>query len=378
MLRAGLAQPIDWRPGFMSTPSRQNPEGMLSGAMERWMGGHQAREQLNRYFRLAGLLGSSFLTRSMSWVDAEAQPEGAIWLCIYGFAALAWVDAPPGKCHRTLWPIGHQLARLREEHPHLPGFVYYGLVDTLRRFVNVYDWRDARGEDEAHRATFAGAVGIGRRGEDLGAAPRAPAWLGARSRISAARARELAAEARDPWVRKIVEATAILVAAGSFAQRERRRLSDFPISAFDAIAEEAKGVAAALDPTLAGARGTTARVGGELLPDAPDGPPVLVFAFQDHDEIEGYGREALRRTEMFPAWMRPVNRTADTILPVMPTVAIGANYHDDRSLRSAVALFGRCCDALVRATCVLDLLRKAKPRPRRAPDPEQVRIQIQA
>ncbi len=384
-LRAGLAEPSDWRNRGLFRGSRMNPDGMLQNAMERWMGGDEARARIRRYFALIGLLGGAFLTRTMQWVDAEGHPAGAIWLGIYGLAARRSLDDE----HRglVLWPLEHQLVRLREEHSLLPAFVYYGLVDTLRMIVNVYDWRDAQAEHLADVATanllqrapltealrMAGELAAQ---DPIGARPVAdseprrlvPTWLGTRSRVSPARALELVRNAKDAWVRKTVEATAVLLEAA--ARVDRRRVAEFPSGCFGGLAEEVKGIASALDPSLSGG---WAAAPARML-EVPDGPPALLFTFRDHDEVEGYGAEALRRTQMHHYHMRTVERASDGLLPVVPCVCIGMNYLDPKSMHRAVEVFRRCCAVMERATYVLDLLRKAKPR--RGGRGTQPRIQV--
>jgi hypothetical protein len=357
LLQMGLAVPGDWRmtSGY---GSRMNPDGMIQNAMERWMGGWEARHRMRRYFSLIGALGGAFLTRTLQWVDVEHAPEGAVWLAIHGCTSYGSLD---GHNELVIQPLQHQLARLAEAHPFLAGFVYYGLVDSLKQVVQVYDWRDAQAEYELQQNTLMGQLGIGLGGRDLGREPRTllPAWLGLRSRVSPERARELASGSRDAWVGKAVEETALLVAAAR--KVDRKRTFDFPYAGFPQATASAVQLAP-LDAQLADAQGdaqpTRARLG------EPDGPPVLLFTFRSHDEIEGYGREAVRHTEMFEYYMRPVGKASNTVMPVVPRVCIGMNYRDPRSVQRGVAEFRRCCDVIVRATFVLDLLRRARPRTR--------------
>lgn len=334
LLQAGLALPSDWANtgSCFGRVSRMNAGGMCQNAMERWMGGHERRKRMRRYFNLIGCLGGAFLTRTLEFVDVPRREPAAIWLSIYGCQTTWGMDQHGGT---FIWPVLHQLSRLREVHPPLAGFVYYGLVDALRTVVNVYDWRDAQREFELQAAAANHASG-----GHLGEAPSAsvPAWLGTRARISVARALEAAGACRDPWARKTVEATANLQAAA--ARLDRKRIRSYPSSSV-------RGGPSAIDSATHSY-------------DVPDGQPVLLFTFTPHDGIEGYGREAVRHTAMGSYGEVGHDRGQ----PVVPTVCITADYATPRTLHRAVDHFGRCCVVVERATYVLDLIRKARPRPR--------------
>jgi hypothetical protein len=368
----------------MSTPSRMNACGMCQSAMERWMGGWQRRTHLRKHFTLVGLLGGSFLTRTQQWEEASGYPEGAIWLSIYALAGYH-------NAAQLVWPVQHQLARLREVDSDLPGFVYYGLIDTLRLLVNVYDWRDAQSDyerDLAQRIAMRRAPALEEAlriaAEMPGTFPphqhteaepkdTVPRWLGTRSRLSPARARVAAAGTADQWVRKVVDAVAVL--KESAANLDRKRLAEFPFAGFG---DQYAGALDADDYMM------PVRPDGDRpqpqgpWPREPDGPPALLFTMTPHDEIEGYAREALRQTAMYHYYFREVRRHSDTLLPVVPAVCIGMNYTHPPSLHRGVKVFQQCCEVLERASYVLDLLRKAKARVRVpiSAQPERVLVTV--
>jgi hypothetical protein len=324
-----------------SAPSNNPVDYMGRTISQRWIG-HERGARIRRHFHLDIRLQGTFWPTDHEPGDPDAH------LCVF---TGTMTDAE--DCVRDL---GGSLLRLREADPPLGNYVYYALVDSLRRVVPVYDWRDAQAKYEqqwkqvvALGPAAARELGLGRVREGEPVAYIFD-WLRSRSRrYGAAEIKAMAAASRDSWARKTVEAALLLEeAAASIPARERARFDAYP-------------------------RKRLGNVAGIIEPH-----PALVVTASEYemDPTEGMAREYMRSLRRFRVSASArIQGPAPALLS--PAICLPLRASTPATLHAAKDRFERVCAVLGRAANLLDLLAKWERKRKSKPaDPQPVRVQV--
>lgn len=307
LLRAELATPYEWHTGGWGRDNTQNPEAFLSETLwQTWV-------RTSRGLRIRRHLDLTLGFQDRFWSGPEREPgDPDAYACL-------WVMV---RTDLTLH-LANPLLRLREASPSLAPFVFYALVDSLRRVVPVYDWRTAQAEFDARwgpREHAPLAQVLDRIEHD---APRehVPEWLRRRAKHDLPRMRELAESRRvDAWVRKTTAAAIALVEAASSVRRAD--LNRFP-----------------------------SHLGN--LAGLVESPPALIVALTAMDPTDGMAREHLRQHSALGA----KNRGPAKSLKV-PAICLPLHCARPATLKGARTRVEAALRVLEAASDLLELLHK--------------------
>lgn len=322
----------------MGSYGTNNPVDYLWAVIrERWIGVPRATK-IGRHFKVVARLQGTF------WPDDHHPRDPDAYLCLF--------TGPHLDAHDCIRDVAPALLRLREADPPLANFVYYALVDSVRRVMPVYDWRTAQEQYERQWGAAmtlgpgaAGELGLGRVREGE---PKAYIfdWLLTRRRrlLTAAEIRGMAAACRDSWARKVTEAALLLEeAAAAIPTAELRHFNAYPRQRLGNVA----GLVEAF--------------------------PGLIVTATEHemDPTEGMGREYMRQHSALQATVQGPAKALR-----IPSVCLPLHTSAPQTLHAAYERFGRVCQLLERAANLLDLLAKWERKRRHRPEAEPVQARI--